>query len=292
MMPDHLVQEVRYIELRTRKRLRSPRAGGQQSALRGDGFDFEQHRPYRPGDDVRRIDWHATARAGAPFVRQTRADRELQVVVAVDLSRSMQFGSEGRSKHEALVLASAALLFAALEDRLSAGVVVFAEDVVESTGPVADREAAWAALRRVWTLQDSSSRTLMQPAIEHLLRTLKRTTLVFMVSDFQTNERLDNMPELIMLAARHDVVAIVVEDRAETRLPSGSGFVRFRDLESGRERVVGLTPRTRRLYEEELRRRRLELRNMLYRAGVAQVMVDPREDVLLPIMRLFDGRNA
>jgi uncharacterized protein (DUF58 family) len=292
VIPDELVREMRYIELRTQKRIRSLRVGGQASPLRGDGFDFEQHRPYRPGDDVRRIDWNATARAGLPFMRQTRAERELQVVLAVDLSRSMQFGSATRTKHDALVLTSAALLFAALEDRLSAGVVGFSDRVIESRGPVSDRGEAWAALREIWSLGTRSKQTLFRPTIQHLLRTLKRTTLVLMVSDFQTEENLAEIPELSTLASRHDVVAVVLEDPAEQQLPAGAGFVRLRDLETDAEITVGLNPHTRSLYEQRLLRRRLELRNMCYRAGVTQVTVDPQGDVIEPIMRLFAGRKA
>lgn len=292
MIPDHLVGEVRDIELRTRKRIRSLRAGSQASPLRGDGFDFDQHRLYRPGDDVRRIDWNATARAGVPFMRQTKAERELQVMLAVDLSTSMQFGAPPRTKHHALILTSAALLFAALEDRLSAGVVGFTDRVVESHGPVADHEAAWAALQYVWGVRGSSAQTLLRPVIQHLLQTLKRTTLVLLVSDFQTDEDLARIPELATLAARHDVVAVVLEDRAEAQLPAGSGFVRFRDLESNAEVTVGLNPRTRRLFGERVRQRRLALRDMCYRAGVAHITIDPQGDVLEPIMRLFAGRKA
>lgn len=291
MIPEHLVREVRYIELRTKKRIRSPRVGGQISPLRGDGFEFNQHRPYRPGDDVRRIDWNATARTGTPFLRETTAERELQVMLAVDLSRSMQFGS-GRSKHDALVLTSAALLFAALEDRLSAGVVGFTDHVVDAHGPVSDREAAWSALTRVWQMGAPSSRTLFRPLIQHLLKTLKRTTLVLLVSDFQTDEDLASIPELPLLAAKHDVVAVVLEDKAESQLPAGSGYVRLRDLESNAELTVGLNGKTRKLFEQRLQQRRLELRNMFYRAWIPQVVVDPQGDVLEPIMRLFDGRHA
>jgi uncharacterized protein (DUF58 family) len=292
MIPDELVREMRYIELRTQKRIRSLRVGGHASPLRGDGFDFEQHRPYRPGDDVRRIDWNATARAGMPFIRQNRAERELQVMLAVDLSRSMQFGSATRTKHEALVLTSAALLFAALEDRLSAGVVGFSDRMVEAHGPVSGREEAWAALRRIWGLGVTTKRTVFRPTIQHLLRTLTRTTLVVLVSDFQTEETLADLPELAMLAARHDVVAVVLEDPAEQQLPAGDGFVRLRDLESGAEITVGLNPYTRSLYEQRLLRRQLELRNMCHRTGVTQLIVDAQGDVMEPIMRLFAGRKA
>lgn len=291
MIPAHLVQEVRYIELRTQKRVRSLRVGGSASPLRGDGFDFDQHRPYRPGDDTRRIDWNATARTGMPFLRQTKADRELQVVLALDLTRSMQFGSGPRSKHDALVLASSALLFTALEDRLATGIIGFTDRTIDSSAPVSDRASAWAALQKVWGQRVHASPTLIRPVIQHLLQTLKRTTLVVLLSDFQTDEPLADMAELSMLAARHDVVAVVLEDRAETALPAGRGFVRMRDLESDAEVMVGLNAVTRRLFAARLEERRLALRNLFYRTGVSHVVVDVQGDPLEPIMGLFNGRR-
>src|SRR4029450_12159940 len=100
MLPDHVMRELRYIEVYTAKGIRNLKVGPYTSRLRGPGFDFDQHRAYRPGDDVRRIDWNVTARLNAPFVRETHAERELNAVVAVDLSASMRFGTASRSKKE------------------------------------------------------------------------------------------------------------------------------------------------------------------------------------------------
>lgn len=292
MIPEHLVHDVRYIELRTRRRIRSMRAGTRASAVRGDGFDFEQHRRYRPGDDVRRIDWNATARAGSPFVREANAERDLEMVLAADLTRSMEFGAEGgRSKREALVLATASLLFAALGDRISSGVLGFTDKVLDWTAPVANADAAWTALRHVWDIQAPARRTLLEPVIQHLLETLRRTALIVLVSDFESDEDLAASPQLAILAARHDVVAIILEDPRESRLPDGSGFVRMRDLESGAEATVALTRKARALHQAHVQRRRIELRNAFYRCGVDHVYVDTQGDVVEPILGLFSGRR-
>ncbi len=292
MIPEHLAQDVRYIELRTHRRIRSMRAGTRASAVRGDGFDFEQHRRYRPGDDVRRIDWNATARAGSPFVREARAERDLEMVLAADLTRSMAFGAEGgRSKHEALVLATASLLFAALGDRISSGVLGFTDRVLDWTAPVADSEAAWTALRRVWDIEAAGRRTLLRPVIQHLLETLRRTALIVLVSDFDSDEDLAALPELAILAARHDVVAIILEDPQETRLPAGSGFVRLRDVESGTDVMVPLTRQTRALHHAAVQQRKTHLRNAFYRSGVDHVIVNTQGDVVEPILGLFNGRR-
>ena len=292
MIPDHLVHELRYIELRAARRIRSLRVGSYTSPLRGEGFDFDQHRPYRPGDDVRRIDWNATARLGGAFLRQTRAERELHMVLAGDLSRSMRFGSGRRSKHEALVLVTASLLFSALKDQISSGVLGFTDQVLDWTAPISDKPAAWSALTHLWAIKTSGKKTAVRPAVQHLLRTLKRTTMVVLVSDFQTDEDLSAFPELGMLAARHDVIAVVLEDPAETRLPAGAGFVRLRDLESDAEITVGLSHETRELYARSIEQRRAGLREMFYRTGVGHIFVNTQRDVVEPLMLVFEGRKS
>lgn len=292
MIPDHLVHELRYIELRAARRIRSLRVGSYTSPLRGEGFDFDQHRPYRPGDDVRRIDWNATARLGGAFLRQTRAERKLHMVLASDLSRSMRFGSARRSKHEALILVTASLLFSALKDQISSGVLGFTDQVLEWTAPISDKPAAWSALTRLWAIKTPGRKTVIRPAVQHLLRTLKRTTMVVLVSDFQTDEDLSAFPELGMLAARHDVIAVVLEDPAETRLPAGAGFVHLRDLESDAEITVGLSHETRELYARSIEQRRAELREMFYRTGVDHIFVNTQRDVVEPLMLVFEGRKS
>ena len=204
----------------------------------------------------------------------------------------MRFGSEGRSKHEALILVTASLLFSALKDQISSGVLGFTDRVLEWTAPISDKPAAWSALTHLWTVETPGRKTVVRPAVQHLLRTLKRTTLVVLVSDFQTDEDLGACPELGMLAARHDVVAVVLEDPAETVLPGGSGFVRLRDLESGAEITVGLNRETRERYAGSIAQRRGTLREMFYRTGVDHVFVNTQRDVVEPLMRVFERRKS
>lgn len=292
MIPEHLAHELRYIELRAARRTRSLRVGGYTSPLRGEGFEFDQHSPYRAGDDVRQIDWNATARLGVPFLRQTRSERELHMVLAGDLSRSMEFGSTRRSKHEALVLTTGSLLFSALADQISSGVLGFTDRILDWTAPVTDKPTAWAALTHLWAIKGSGKRTLLRPAVQHLLRMLKRTTLVVIVSDFLTGDDLTSFPELAMLGARHDVVAVVLEDPAEIMLPGGAGYVHLRDVESDAEITVGLNHDVRRRYAESVERRRAGLRRLFYHSGVEHVFVNTGRDVVEPLMRVFEGRKS
>ena len=145
MLPDHLIHELRYIEVYTGRRFPNLRAGAYRSRLRGPGFDFDEHRVYRPGDDVRRIDWNVTARMNAPFVRETHAERELNVVIAIDVSRSMALGTARYSKKELLLLVTACLVFSALADQINTGFLAFSDRVLRYHPPRRTRARAWEA---------------------------------------------------------------------------------------------------------------------------------------------------
>src|SRR5205823_3648450 len=271
MIPEHVMRELRYIELYTAKKIRNLRVGAYTSPLRGSGFDFDEHLPYRPGDDVRRIDWNVTARLNAPYVRHTHAERELNVMIAMDLSRSMELGTSRYSKKEAMTFISGSLLFSALSDQINTGFLAFSDRVLLYSPPRRTRAAAWALLQQCWSLTPST--TAIRPALQHLAQTLKRTSIIFIVSDFITDEDVFGSSELGVLTTRHDVVAVVPEDPAETTLPPGRGTIAFRDLESGRELKVGLGPGARRRYAESARRRREDLTRAFYRARMDHAFV-------------------
>lgn len=291
MTPDDLMRDLRYIELGTARRIRSLRPGEYTSRLKGDGVDFDQHRHYQVGDDVRRIDWNVTARTGQPFVRQMYADRELDLVVAIDLSRSMNMASDGRSKREAQIRVSASLLFSAMTDRISTGFVAFTDRVLRWVTPTANARRAWAALSELYAMEAPPGPTLLGPAIVHLLRSLKRTSLVVIISDFLVRENLSSTAELATLGGRHDVLAVILSDKLEGRLPAGSGFVRVRDLESGVERAITLNDAVRAQYAATVERHREELVRCCYRIGIEPLFVDAAGDVVTPLVGAFARRR-
>ncbi|MBI1875864.1 MAG: DUF58 domain-containing protein [Acidobacteria bacterium] len=299
MIPEHVLRELRYIEVYTAKRIRNLRVGAYTSPLRGPGFDFDEHQPYRIGDDVRRIDWNVTARMNAPFVRHTHAERELNVMIAIDVSRSMELGTAARSKQEVMTIITGSLLFSALSDQINTGFLAFADRVLTYAPPRRTRAAAWSVLEQCWSTTSSprsphGSRggTRLLPAIQHLIKTLKRMSVVFIVSDFITDEDLFGSKDLAMLAARHDVIAVVPEDRSEAALPAGRGYLTVRDVESGRQVAVGLSPRTRRTYAEEITHRREALARAFYHVPMDHVFVQTDQSPIEPLLTLFARRMA
>jgi uncharacterized protein (DUF58 family) len=291
MIPEAVRRELRYIELMTARKIRNQRVGAYQSPLRGPGFDFDEHQPYRPGDDVRRIDWNVTARVGAPFVRHTHAERELNVVVALDASRSMLFGGSGWSKKEALTFITGSILFSALSDQVNTGFLAYSDRVLSWTPPRRARAASWQILDACWALSPASRTTSLLPAVNHLLTSLKRVSLIVFVSDFQTDEVALEDRRLWELAARHDVVAVVPQDPLEATLPPGSGYLRVRDLESGRRASIGLGRGARTAFEAAARARRDALVRAFYRVPMDHVFVPTDRSPVLPVLSLFARRR-
>ena len=290
MIPPAVMRELRYIEVYTAKKIRNLRTGACTSPLRGPGFDFDEHQPYRPGDDVRRIDWNVTARMNAPYVRHTHAERELNVMIAVDVSRSMELGTSHYSKKEVMTFITGSLLFSALADQLNTGFMAFANGVVTFSQPRRTRGAAWALLEQCWAVAPQPGPTAIAAAVQHLVRTLKKTSVVFLVSDFITDDDLFAGRDLALLAARHDVIAVIPEDPAETALPAGRGYLHVRDLESGRDVAVALGARSRRAYHHAAHRRRDSLARAFYRASIDHVFVPTAASPVEPILELFANR--
>jgi uncharacterized protein (DUF58 family) len=290
MIPEAVMRELRYIEVATARKMRTPRVGPFTSRLRGPGFDFDELQPYRPGDDVRRIDWNVTARLDAPFVRHTHAERELNMMIAIDLSRSMSLGTSHYSKRETMMFITASLLFSALSSQLNTGFVAFSDRVVVARPPRRTRGAAWAILQQCWSAPAGSGRTALVPMVQQLARTLKRMSIVVLVSDFLTDEDLFGGPDLAMLAARHDVIGVVPEDPFERDLPAGPGYLRVRDLESGRRATVDLGPRSRQRYAAEARRRRDSLTRAFYDVPMEHVFVPTDGRPVEPLLALFATR--
>ena len=292
MIPPHVLRELRYIEIATSKGIRTARVGPYTSRKRGSGLDFDQHVPYRPGDDVRRIDWNVTARLNAPFVRQTHAERELDLVMALDVSPSMQLGAGRYTKKEVLTFVSASLLFSAAADQVNTGVVAFSDRVLVTTPSRRVSGRAWAAIEAVWALEPSRARTLMIPMLQHLSSSLKTMSIVAIVSDFLTADEPFDSAELRVLASRHDVIAIIVEDALDAALPDGRGFMRMRDVESGENVVVAMNDRTRIAYAEARARWRKRIADVCFRIGLDFVFVRSDQPVTQPVVDLLARRRS
>ena len=292
MIPPHMLRELRYLEISTARVVRNVRIGPHTSRSRGSGFDFDQHLAYRPGDDVRRIDWNATARLNSPYVRLTHAERELDVVMALDLSPSMAIGSSRYSKKEVTTFVAASFLFSAAADQINAGFLTFSDRVLGWTPPRRASARAWRVLEEIWSLEPGDGGTRLLPAIRHMLARLRTMSVIAIVSDFLTDEELFDSAELRMLAAQHDAIAVVIEDPVDTALPPGRGFVRVRDVETGAGSVIALNERTRGSYAAAVASRRRSIKDACHRLGIDVVFVRTDAAAMEPLIELFARRRG
>lgn len=292
MIPEHIRRELRYLEISTARAIRTARIGTYTSRARGSGFDFDQHAPYRPGDDVRLIDWNVTARLNAPYRRQTHAERELDLVLAVDVSRSMEVSTGQRSKKEAMTFVTASVLFSAARDQINTGFLAFSDRVLTWSPPARASGRAWQVLEDLWAIESGHRATRLLPAVEHLTTAIKTTSVVVLISDFLTEDSAFESNELRMLASQHDVIAVVVEDPGDTTLPQGRGFIHTRDVETGRALTIALNDRTRRAYANAVASRRQAIVDACYRLRIDYVFVRTDGAIMQPLIELFARRRS
>ncbi len=239
MLTPEELRQIRRLTVQAGRRVDSLFAGGYRSAFRGRGMEFEEVRPYVPGDDVRHIDWNVTARANAPHVKEFREERQLTLMLAIDVSGSMDFGSGGRDgrtdKRLQMARIAGALAYAAIRNNDRVGLLAFTDHVELMVPPRRSRGHAWRVIREVFEHRPVRSRTDVGGAAEYLGKVLKRRAVVCVISDFLSD--VDPTRELAALASRHQVNAFVVHDPRERTLPP-VGLIEIEDPETGRRGLI------------------------------------------------------
>ena len=291
MLPQYLVDRLRYIEIYTTRAVRAHRAGDYLSRIRGRSFEFDQHKPYQRGDDYRQIDWNVTARMQSPFVKLQFEEKELSAIIMVDLSRSMLFTSSVQTKKELSVEVAAVLAFSAAADNMNAGLLAFTDRVECYLPPKRGTLAAWRLIETLWELSPRGRRTNFAPALELLGSTLKRTALAFCLSDYITAGTLWDSPYLKTAAHKLDFVPVILEDSWEEELPETSGYLRLKDAEGDQETVLVLSPKRCRQYRSVLQERREQVRKRLYSLNLDHVTLHAGEDYLKRMLAFFMARK-
>jgi len=284
MIPRELMEELRYLEIYTRKAVRDHHVGDYRSPLRGRGFEFDQHKRYQHGDDFRQIDWNATARMGYPYVKRDFEEKELSALIIADLSRSMDCASGVVSKRELLVRIAATLAFSAASDNMRVGLLGFT-DRIELELPLKKGSAhTWRAVEALCQVAPGSPRTDFTLPFDHLLARLTTSTLLFLISDFVQVENSFHGHALSHLARKHDLLPIVIEDRWDKALPGGRGFLRWHDAELGGTLVLNLNRHNQNIYRALMQERKIGLQRSFYNLNLDHLFLDvgaPYLDLLL-----------
>lgn len=237
--PVELARQVRLLELATRHVVTEVFAGEYSSAFKGKGIEFSDVREYQPGDEIRTIDWNVTARAGRPFVKRFTEERELSVVMAVDLSASGDFGTAKHSKRELACEVAAALAFAAVKKGDRAGLLIFTDRAEMFIPPKKGGRHALRLVRELLAFEPTHRGTRFLAASEHLQRVLSRRSLVFVISDFIGD---DVEAAVRRIAPRHDVIAISITDPRDREL-APAGLLDVEDPETGRRVLIDTSSR-------------------------------------------------
>ncbi len=288
MQTAELLRKVRRLEIRSRHLVEDLFAGHAESVFKGRGMEFEEVRPYVPGDEVRDIDWNVTARLGQPYIKRFVEERELTVLLVLDVSRSMRFGTAGQEKFDLAAELCAVLGFAALRNDDRVGLVLVGERVEHFVPPKRGRSHVLRLLRDVLDATPRPGATHLGEAARFILRTSHRRSVVFWISDFE--DTLDPR-DWRVLARRHELTAIMTRDPRDEAL-AAVGWVEVEDLESGERRLVNTSMRkVREAYHAEARERRRVVEQALKRSQVALVDVRTDRSYLPVLLRYFKARR-
>ena len=284
-----LFKQVRKIEIKTRGLSSNIFAGQYHSAFKGRGMAFSEVREYQFGDDVRDIDWNVTARFRRPFVKVFEEERELTVMLLIDVSGSLDFGTAQRTKREMATEMAAILAFSAIQNNDKIGVIFFSDRIEKYIPPKKGRKHILYIIHEMLDFKPQSKRTNGAAAIEYLTRVMKRRCIAFVVSDFYAENSFQK--ELQIANSKHDVVAIQVYDQRAKTLPN-VGLMKVKDAETGHEMFIDTaSAKLRRAHTEYWLERMNTLKTTFAQSNVDWVSVATNEDYVKAMMLLFMQRG-
>lgn len=289
MLSPELFKRVRRIQVRTSHAVDAVLAGQYHSAFKGRGVEFEEVRPYQFGDDVRAIDWNVTARSDQPYVKLFREERDLTIRLLIDVSASQSFGTREQLKRELAAELGALLAFAAIRNNDSVGLLLFTDEVERVVPPRKGMRHVLRLVRELLLRQPAGRGTSIRKVLEHLNRTARRRSVVFLVSDFLD---VGYAGALRVAARRHDLIPVVLSDPAESGLPP-IGLAALRDAESDRTVTVDTSSHRQREDYRRAGQDRTERRERLFRAlKLDWIDLQTGDDPVQPIRRLFLARGG
>lgn len=289
METSDLIKKVRKIEIKTRGLSHNIFAGEYHSAFKGRGMSFSEVREYQYGDDVRDIDWNVTARFNKPFIKVFEEERELTVMLVIDLSESLDFGTVKRTKRDMLTEIAATIAFAAIQNNDKIGVIFFTDKVEKFIPPQKGRKHILYIIRELLNFEPESSKTDISVPLQYLTNALKKRCTAFVISDFVDNSDFRNA--MTIANRKHDVVAIQVYDRRLAELPK-VGLIKVRDSESGEEMFVDTSSsKVQAAQREWWRAQKAKLEDTLNRSRVDSVSISTDGDYVKALMTLFAQRG-
>jgi len=288
MLSEELLKKIQSFHFKTAHLANDLFAGQYESAFKGRGIEFAEVREYQPGDDIRTIDWNVSARFGHPFVKVFHEERELTVILLLDLSGSHLFGTRNRFKRELLAEVAGMLAFLAIRTNDKVGAILFSSSVEKYIPPKKGPSHVWGLIKEIFTYEPQDLNTNIDAVLAYLNRVAKRHAIVFLISDCM-DTGYDK--SLKLTAKKHDLTVIRVSDPAEEELPD-VGLVTLRDPETGQVNVVNTrSKRLKKRWTSYRKEHMAYLSDLFNRAGVDMVELSTNGPVVEPLARLFDTRR-
>lgn len=285
-----LLKKVRKIEIKTRGLSNQIFSGEYHSAFKGRGMAFSEVREYQHGDEVRTIDWNVTARFGHPYIKIFEEERELTVMLLVDVSGSKEFGTQKKSKQELAIELCAVLAFSAIQNNDKVGVIFFSDQIEKFIPPKKGKSHILMIIRDLLDFEPVSKGTDIAQALKYFNNVIKKRSTSFLISDFITNE--DYEKALKIAAKKHDLIALHLYDKAEQELPN-LGLIPMLDSETNQIEWINTSNKNvQKDYKIEAMKRRDQLKSTLKRSGVDAADIATHEDYVKPLMSLFKRRGA
>jgi len=283
-----LIKRVRKIEIKTRGLTQHIFAGQYHSAFKGKGMTFSEVREYQYGDDFRNLDWNVTARFNHPYSKVYEEERELTVMLMVDVSGSRDFGTQQQMKKDMITEIAAVLAFSAIQNNDKVGVILFSDRIEKFIPPKKGRSHSLRIIRELIDFEPVSRRTNLTEPLRYLTNAIKRRSIAFLISDFLGTD----FEESIRIAKKkHDIVGVWVYDTRETDIPP-VGLVKVKDAESGEKQWVDSSSRfVREAYRNAWKRRQEDMKDLFKKTGVDYIAVATDQDYVKPLISLFKHRE-
>ena len=289
METSELLKKVRKIEIKTRGLSRNIFAGEYHTAFKGRGIAFSEVREYQFGDDIRDIDWNVTARYARPYVKVFEEEREMTVMLMIDVSGSKDFGTVNMMKNEVTTEIAATLAFSAIQNNDKIGVIFFSDKIEKFISPQKGRKHILYIIRELLDFKPENKKTDISQSLKYLMNVIKKRCTTFLISDFIDK---GNYSDALTIANRkHDVVAIQVYDRRETELPP-VGLIKMKDAETGYERWIDSSSQgVRKMYGEWWNSRQEDMTQSFNKCRVDAISIRTEDDYVKSLLALFHKRN-
>ncbi|NLT52524.1 MAG: DUF58 domain-containing protein [Ignavibacteria bacterium] len=283
-----IIKQVRQIELKTRGLVNQVFSGEYHSVFKGRGMEFSEVREYQFGDDIRNIDWNVTARYGHPFVKVFEEERELTVMLLVDMSGSLSFGTKDKTKQRIAAELSSILAFSALKNNDKVGLILFTDRIEKFVPPRKGKSHVLRIIREVLSFEPEGNKTNLKGALEFLNHTIKKRCILFVISDF-FDTGYDKI--LKVVGRKHDCIGIVLNDRHEKILPE-MGLVKFRDAESGEVAIIDTSSRMVQDWFSRRLKDQYDYRKTVFRASKLDIVeISTEESYIRPLVDFFKLRE-